>query len=180
MIQVRLQPRGSHWHLVPVVVLYLLVIAVGDIKGMVKEIDWLTAAAGISIAVIMGIVAYYAVVPFLYMIKLKESWLGTTFFRLPVSPTKLRRGIVFAGLCLTYFGFVCRIWMIAGVEAAFLVFLLMAAKCGSVNVADPPSWTPYAFVPLLILAATLHTVVERRNLGMAGLSIVADRNGGWL
>ena len=114
MIQIQLRPRGSHRHIVPVVILYLLVIAFGDIGGMNGQRNWLAEAGGVSAAVVMGIMAFYAVIPFLYMAMLKESWLGTNLFGFSVPAKALRRAIVGLGLCLTYFGFVCRVALGAG------------------------------------------------------------------
>ena len=180
MIQIQLRPRGSHGHIVPVVILYLLVVAFCDPGRMMGQSNWLTAAAVLSLGVIFGIVAFYAVMPFLYMTNIKESWFGTKFFKLSVPPTKLRRVIVLAGFSLTYFGFFCRIWIISGLEAAFLVFLWAAATGSRLNPSVPPSWFPYCFPPLVVLIAAVHTWGERRNLGMAGLSIGTDRTVGWL
>jgi hypothetical protein len=177
MIQVQLRPRGSHRHIVPVVVLYLLVVAFCDPGRLVGLSNWLAAAAGLSVAVVVGVVAFYAVLPFLYLMNLRESWFGAKFFGFSVPATTLRRAIVFAGLCLTYFGFVCRIWIISGLEAAFFVFLWAAATGTRLDPSVPPSWFPYLFPPVVVLIAAVHTLVERRNLGMAGLSIVADRKG---
>ena len=65
MFQVQLRPRGSHLHLVPLVALYLLVVAFCDPGRMLGESNWLAAAAGLLVAVIVGVVAFYAVLPFL-------------------------------------------------------------------------------------------------------------------
>lgn len=180
MMQIQLRPKGSHRHIIPVVALYFLVVAFGDIRTLTEQSHWLTAAAGLLVTVVMGIVAFYGVTPFLYMTILKESWFGMKFFGLAVSPPRLRRVILLAGYFLTYFGFVCRIWIISALEAAFLLILLAAATGSPLEPANPHSSTPILFVPLLVCVAAIHTWVERRNLGMAGLSILADRTEGWL
>lgn len=179
MIQIQLRPRGSHRHIVPVVVLYLLVVAFCDPGKMLTQSNWLTAAACLSAGVIMGIVAFYAAMPFLYIANVKESWFGAKVLGLSVPPKTLRRLIVMAGIGLTYFGFVCRIWMISGLEAAFLVFLGAAATGNRLDSSVPPSWFPYVFIPLVVLVAIVHTLAERRNLGKAGLNVLGDQ-GGWL
>jgi hypothetical protein len=180
MIQIQLRPRGSHRHIVPVLILYLLVVAFCGPGKTLGQSNLLTMAARLSIAVIMGVMIFYAVPPFLYLVKLKESWFGAKFFGRSVPATTLRRVIVFAGLCLTYFSFVCRIWIISALEAAFLIFLWAVATGQRFDSSVPPSWFPYLYPPLVVLIAAIHTLVERRNLGMAGLSIVADLKGGWL
>ncbi|MBN2578615.1 MAG: hypothetical protein JXB10_06450 [Pirellulales bacterium] len=174
MIQVQLRPRGSHRHLVPVIILYLFVVAFCDVKKLTGEMNWLIGAGGLLLSVVIGIVAFYWMMPFLYMMNLKESWFGKNFFSLSIPSTKLRRAIVATGHCLTYFGFICRICMIFGLEAAFLLSLLAASIGRSLDSNHLPWWMPYLLLPLLILITTVHTLIERKNLGMAGFSIVTD------
>jgi hypothetical protein len=178
MIQIQLRPRGSHRHIVPVVVLYLLVIAFCDPGRPFEQDSWLTAAAGLSIVVVCGITFFYAGMLSLYLTSIKESWFGLKFFTLSVPPTTLRQAVVFAGICLTYFGFVCRVWIISGLEAVFLVLLAAAAAGDHFDLSAPPSWLPCLFPFLVVVIAMVHTLVERRNLGKAGLN-VQEHQGGW-
>ncbi|MBN2217172.1 MAG: hypothetical protein JW719_07330 [Pirellulales bacterium] len=140
---------------------------------MTGQGHWLTAATGLLLSAIVGIVAFYAVMPFLYMFNLKDRWFGTVFFGLAIPPKKLRRALSFVGRFLTYFGFACRIWIISGVEATFILVLLAAAEGKPLKAATTLPWMPYAL--LLLLVVTAHTWVERRNLGMSGLTNTADR-----
>jgi uncharacterized membrane protein len=180
MIQIQLRPKCSHRHLVPVVVLFFLALAFGNVRGITNQSSWVDAAGGISLGVLMGIGAFYALIPFLLMVTLKENWFGTKILGLSLSRKKMRRFLVVLGVCLTYFGFVCRVWIISGMEAGFIALLVAPAASIHLNPANRPSWLPGMILALAFLIAAAHTLVERRNLGMAGLNISADRTGGWL
>jgi hypothetical protein len=176
MIHIQLRPRVSHRHIISVVVLFILVISVGD-PGRIGKCDWLSAVGGLSIAVIMGIASFYGVLPFVYMLDLKDSWFGANFFGFRVAQTATRRILVPVGILLTYYAFVCRIFLVSGLEAAFLGVLFTTMTGYHLNPADHPSWTPYWLLPLVAIIVTVHTLIERQNLGKTGLNIVDAQEG---
>jgi hypothetical protein len=169
-MHIQLRPKVSHRHILPVVVLYILAISVGD-PGGIWQCDWLSAAAGLLVFVIVGITSFYALLPFIYMADLKESWVGTKSFGFCVPQTATSRTLVRIGILLTYYAFVCRVFLISVLEAAFLGIVFLASTGSRLNPIDRSSWTPYWLLPLAAFIVTVHTWFERTNLGKAGLCI---------
>ncbi|MFZ1932524.1 MAG: hypothetical protein WCB27_26365 [Thermoguttaceae bacterium] len=167
---VQLNLKFSNRHILPVLILFLLVIPFGDL-GEIFQCGWWSAVGACALMVVVAIVSFYFALAFINIAHLKESYLGEHFFGWRLDRTVIMRWLVALGIFFTYYAFVCRVFMIAAIEALFVGMLLTTAIGHRLDLFAHPSWAPYWWVPTTVLAAAVHTWVERSRLGRAALII---------
>ena len=160
---VQLDPKASHGHILPVLLLSVLVLCVGG-PVRVLRLDWQPAIIACLITPLISIVVFYAVLPFIYMVQLKESWVG-----LGIAPSTTKQLLRITAVLLTYYGFICRVFMISGVEAFFVAIMVAVLTGNQLSPFEHGKWSPGWAATLIVLAVAIHTLVERRNLGQVAI-----------
>jgi len=122
----------------------------------------------------MAIATFYLVLLFSMVMTFKESWIGGEFFGLRMPQSATRWGLLFAGGLVAYLAFVCRVFMISGVEAFLLGVLVMPLIGGHVETLADSSGPPMWWLLLLGLAVIAHTLAERPRLGKAAVEVKWD------
>jgi K+ transporter len=124
------------------------------------QLDWQSAITACLAFLVISIFGFYAFLPFLYMVCFKESQVG-----LGISPPTTKRLLRIIAVSLTYYGFVCRVFMIAGVEAFFVAVIIAVLTGNHLKPFEHGQWSPVWAGAMIVIAVILHTWAERRNLG---------------
>lgn len=172
VVQLHLKP--SHWHVVPILGLSVLLISIGNAGHMLGS-DWWSSAKGCALLVAMAIAGFYLALPFIYMMRFKESYVGEEFFGWTLPRDRIMELVVALAAFLTYFAFVCRIILISAAEVLFAGILLAAVTGNRLIVFVSPESARYWWVGVTAVAASAHTWAERRNLGRAGVILQGQK-----
>jgi hypothetical protein len=167
---VKLHLKLSHWHILPELILYVLMISASNLDK-VYQCDWQSAAIGCSEQVIIAIIAFYFALLFANLARFKESYIGESVFGWHPNRALIMRILVGVGVFLTYFAFICRVVLISAMEAIFSLVLLGTLTGNQVMISDSQSRVFYCWMTLAIFAVMAHTWVEQPYLGKSALII---------